>query len=685
MSLPSWNDYEQGANTSSLPSWDNYNSEQQTQTLPEWDNENGNVNLDVIQQIESNGDNEASSGAGAKGLYQFMPETSKQYSKRLFGKSVSDASTLSPEQQKQMSNAYFNDLLKEFNGDPDKAIAAYNWGLGNVEKDIKANGEDWKEHLPAETEHYLDKYHRLSKEGGSNYDHASKPNQGGWEGSKEYMSNQWQQLKDLGKGANAEIHKALGADYNEEDIEEMKDALNSGEGKTMKTSAAVAASMLAPELLPELAGEGMAVKGANWLGKGLASSLAYQGVDKGDVSLKDTASDIATGAAFEGGLRLLAKPVAKQLKNAVEGLTEASTSNPELEDAVKRYLGASRAEELGKNWSNLRETDSQATLLDAYDYMGEQVPDVWKSGAIEDVKPYVRGFKNNGSHTELIDSAKTAKQGAYEEAKQLAKSDADKRLLANVADANESMNGIAIPDDALASTPLQKAGATMQDWLGYGVPKSIKARQAREALKPETEAMIKRLQGDNRRITREFKNLEGKHGASITAKSGAMNRQRNANNKMIDYLRNGMSGKKIKIADIQTAIKDVQEEQFSTGKFKGITQDFKKLADKYDVAQAYNLESEKGFVSDLAKHGLKHMVHLAGMGTIAPAAIATGAGMLAKNAKASNLQFVKEIVEAVKSGAMSEEQAATAIAEHTTRNTGKVSRSASTLREMIQD
>lgn len=643
---------------------------------------NGAVNTDVIEQIESAGNNAATSGAGAKGLYQFMPDTSEQYSKRLFGKGTRDASTLSPEQQKQMSNAYFNDLLKEFNGDADKAIAAYNWGQGNLEKDISANGEDWKSHLPKETADYLQKYHRLNGEG---YSHETKENKGGWEGSKEYMSNQWEQIKDLGKGANAEIHKLFGADYDQEDIDQMKAALDTDEGKQLKTSAAVAASIVAPELIPELAGEGAAIKGANWLAKGLASSEAYQAVDKGKLSIKDTAEDLATGAALEGGAHALLKPAMKQISKAFSSLLESKSTNEELTSKVREYLGAARAEELGKNWKNLRETDSQATLLDAYEYMGKQVPEVWKNGAIEDVKPFVRGFKNNGSHSELISSAKTIKQGLYEEAKALAKSDADKRLLSNIAEANESVNGMAISNDALSSTPLQKAGETVQEWLGYSMPKGIQARRARKALQPEVDALTKDLLGDNRRIGRELKSLNGKYGASITSKSNALNKQRNANNKMIEFLKNGMDGKKVRIADIQTAIKDVQEEQFSTGKFKGLTQRFKNLSDKFEAAQVYSLQSEKSYVSDLVKHGVKHSVHALGMSVPVVGGLSTIAGSAAKASKSANLQFAKELVEAVQEGTMTEAEAKKAIAARVANKAAGFKKIASPLRDMFDN
>jgi hypothetical protein len=40
-------------------------------------------------------------------------------------------------------------------GDYSKALAAYNWGPGNVDKTLQAYGNDWRNHLPAETSNYV--------------------------------------------------------------------------------------------------------------------------------------------------------------------------------------------------------------------------------------------------------------------------------------------------------------------------------------------------------------------------------------------------------------------------------------------------------------------------------------------------------------------------------------------------
>jgi len=108
---------------------------------------NTGVNLDVIRKMESGGNNSAVSPAGALGPYQFMPATAAQYG--LKGNDVYD-----PDKSKEAAGKYFSDLMKHYNGDTDMALAAYNWGQGNVDKKGMGN-------LPKETRDYIAKYHSM--------------------------------------------------------------------------------------------------------------------------------------------------------------------------------------------------------------------------------------------------------------------------------------------------------------------------------------------------------------------------------------------------------------------------------------------------------------------------------------------------------------------------------------------
>lgn len=74
---------------------------------------------------ESGGNRKAKSWAGASGLMQLMPGTARRYG-------VKD--TTDPIQNLKGWHAYMSDLLTRFNGDHEKAVAAYNAGEGAVSK-----------------------------------------------------------------------------------------------------------------------------------------------------------------------------------------------------------------------------------------------------------------------------------------------------------------------------------------------------------------------------------------------------------------------------------------------------------------------------------------------------------------------------------------------------------------------
>ncbi len=79
----------------------------------------------------------------AKGLFQFMDPTAKDMG--LKGNDVFD-----PEKSAAAAAKYLSMLLKMNGGDLDKALASYNWGIGNVQK----HGLDL---MPQETRNYIPK------------------------------------------------------------------------------------------------------------------------------------------------------------------------------------------------------------------------------------------------------------------------------------------------------------------------------------------------------------------------------------------------------------------------------------------------------------------------------------------------------------------------------------------------
>lgn len=114
-------------------------------------------NLDWLQiksQIrqESVFDPYAKSPAGAKGLGQFMDPTWDEWSKNI---GVTDV--WNPEHNIHATCAYMQWLLRQFNQDLRAALAAYNWGIGNVRKAMKKHGATWLQHAPAETIKYIRK------------------------------------------------------------------------------------------------------------------------------------------------------------------------------------------------------------------------------------------------------------------------------------------------------------------------------------------------------------------------------------------------------------------------------------------------------------------------------------------------------------------------------------------------
>jgi len=99
--------------------------------------------LKSVATTESGGNQFAVSGAGAKGLFQFMDGTAKDFG--LKGNDVFD-----PEKSANAAAKYFSQLLKSNGGDLVKAIASYNWGIGNVQKKGLGNA-------PLETQNYVPK------------------------------------------------------------------------------------------------------------------------------------------------------------------------------------------------------------------------------------------------------------------------------------------------------------------------------------------------------------------------------------------------------------------------------------------------------------------------------------------------------------------------------------------------
>lgn len=98
------------------------------------------------------------SPAGAVGKYQIMPSTAAQPG---FGLEPLDLATATEADHEEFSRNYLNKLNERFGNQPDLTLAAYNYGVGNVEKLLQEYGVRWKEHLPQETSNYLKNFNML--------------------------------------------------------------------------------------------------------------------------------------------------------------------------------------------------------------------------------------------------------------------------------------------------------------------------------------------------------------------------------------------------------------------------------------------------------------------------------------------------------------------------------------------
>lgn len=100
--------------------------------------------LDAVAQVESSGNPKAVSPVGAQGLFQFMPATAKEYGIDPFD----------PVQARKGAERYLTDLAIKYRGSLPHTLAAWNWGLGNVDK----HGLD---KMPKETRNFIQRVQRL--------------------------------------------------------------------------------------------------------------------------------------------------------------------------------------------------------------------------------------------------------------------------------------------------------------------------------------------------------------------------------------------------------------------------------------------------------------------------------------------------------------------------------------------
>lgn len=114
-----------------------------------------------VMQVESGGNPAAVSPKGAMGTMQTMPGTLTDP-----GYGVTPARDRSPAEMERVGKDYLQAMLTQY-GDPRLALAAYNWGPGNVDRAMEAHGGNVDAVLasaPAETRAYVPKV--LQRAGG---------------------------------------------------------------------------------------------------------------------------------------------------------------------------------------------------------------------------------------------------------------------------------------------------------------------------------------------------------------------------------------------------------------------------------------------------------------------------------------------------------------------------------------
>lgn len=117
------------------------NTQDLTTIVQKYAKQNG-VDPEILLKLiaaESSGDPQALSPVGAQGLMQLMPATAQEYG-------VEDP--FDPDQNVRGGTEHFASLLKLYGGDVRKALAAHNWGQGNL-----AKGGPW----PQETVNFVNR------------------------------------------------------------------------------------------------------------------------------------------------------------------------------------------------------------------------------------------------------------------------------------------------------------------------------------------------------------------------------------------------------------------------------------------------------------------------------------------------------------------------------------------------
>ena len=105
---------------------------------------------DLVRRVisaESSGKTGVVSSAGAKGLMQLTDDSFTDYGPK-------NGDVFDPDDNINAGTKELSTYMNKYGGDGAKALAAYNWGPGNVDRLLKQGRWDYN-NLPAETQQYL--------------------------------------------------------------------------------------------------------------------------------------------------------------------------------------------------------------------------------------------------------------------------------------------------------------------------------------------------------------------------------------------------------------------------------------------------------------------------------------------------------------------------------------------------
>lgn len=116
----------------------------------------------AIIKAESNFNHSIQSSSGAIGLMQLMESTAIEMAKEVKQEIVVKEALYNPEINIKIGTFYYAYLIQHYEGNEHLALAAYNAGMGNVDKwikegIIKADGSDLENIPYKETNHYVRK------------------------------------------------------------------------------------------------------------------------------------------------------------------------------------------------------------------------------------------------------------------------------------------------------------------------------------------------------------------------------------------------------------------------------------------------------------------------------------------------------------------------------------------------